>query len=258
MRILLLLCLAVPALCARVSERIINGFDAAIVDYPYTLSLRASGAIVCGAVLIANDRALTAAQCAGQATFVYSIAAGSNDHTVTSCSTCITRNVDAITIHPEYDASGAGAPNDIAIVFFTALVPNANVAPIAMATLLDGAFIGQRCTFTGWGATTNGGGFQQLLQFSTGLILSNNECGNYWGANPIDAGHICVQDADSAICQGDYGGPLECPGGAGGAALLAGIASWGHATCDPTYPSVFTRIGNYYNWINDQPPPAQN
>ena len=33
------------------------------------------------------------------------------------------------------------------------------------------------------------------------------------------------------------------------AAVLVGIVSWGHGTCDLKYPSVFVNVAKYREWI---------
>ena len=39
-----------------------------------------------------------------------------------------------------------------------------------------------------------------VLQEATGIILTNSACsGTYWGSN-INAGHICIHDADTGSC----------------------------------------------------------
>ena len=64
---------------------------------------------------------------------------------------------------------------------------------------------------------------------------------------------MCV----SARVQGDSGGPLVCSTGRGGGYYLAGVTSWGISTadkdgnqaCDPKYPSVYTNVNAYLDWI---------
>jgi secreted trypsin-like serine protease len=55
--------------------------------------------------------------------------------------------------------------------------------------------------------------------------------------------------------QGDSGGSLNCPENNGGY-YMAGITSWGVvnfvngvATCNVFYPSVYTAVSKYLDWI---------
>ena len=49
--------------------------------------------------------------------------------------------------------------------------------------------------------------------------------------------------------KGDSGGPLVCE--VNGAFEVRGVTSWGVASCDPDFPSTYTRIFNYRQWICD-------
>nr|XP_035947740.1 putative serine protease 47 [Halichoerus grypus] len=70
---------------------------------------------------------------------------------------------------------------------------------------------------------------------------------------------LCAGDLSTgkAICQGDSGGPLVCDLPA--AWVLVGLASWGLDCRHPIYPSVFTRVAYFTDWINKiqrlTPPP---
>uniref|UniRef100_A0A8C9GGH9 Peptidase S1 domain-containing protein n=1 Tax=Piliocolobus tephrosceles TaxID=591936 RepID=A0A8C9GGH9_9PRIM len=52
-----------------------------------------------------------------------------------------------------------------------------------------------------------------------------------------------------AQCPGDSGGPLVCylPT----AWVLVGLASWGLDCWHPAYPSIFTRVTYFTNWIDE-------
>jgi secreted trypsin-like serine protease len=144
--------------------------------------------------------------------------------------------------HPGYDGNAAGYPNDVAVIGFVAVSYNSNVAAIALATSSAGSFAGQTCTITGWGQT-GPIGIPEILQQAQLTVLTNADCINTWGAVRINDGHICIQAAGRSACSGDSGGPLECGN------TLAGATSWGESSCDPIYPSVYTRISFFYTWI---------
>ena len=243
MRILLLLCLALPAFGAGVDQHVVGGSNANIADYPHQLSMRVTGSHSCGASLISSTRAVTAAHCSGSAVGVYSLLGGSTDRTVTNCATCVLRDLNSIDIHPNYDGNGIGYPNDVAVLSFAAVSTNANLQTIPLATSSAGSFAGQTCTITGWGKTASIGGIPDILQEAQLTVLTNSECANIWGAARINDGHICIRAAGRSACSGDSGGPLECGG------TLAGATSWGEASCDPAYASVYTRISEFYTWI---------
>ncbi|XP_054334327.1 serine protease 40-like isoform X3 [Pongo pygmaeus] len=70
---------------------------------------------------------------------------------------------------------------------------------------------------------------------------------------------LCAGDliTGKAICRGDSGGPLVCP--LNGTWFLMGLSSWSLDCCSPIGPSVFTRLTDFTNWINQKktegPPP---
>ncbi|OON16660.1 hypothetical protein X801_07525 [Opisthorchis viverrini] len=49
------------------------------------------------------------------------------------------------------------------------------------------------------------------------------------------------------ICVGDSGGALVCPGG--GKVIMAGIGIGSQTESPGNYPSVFTRVSDYIDWI---------
>nr|AAQ15052.1 lumbrokinase-P2(2) [Lumbricus rubellus] len=243
MRILLLLCLALPAFGSGVNQHVVGGSDTTIGQYPHQLSLRVTGSHSCGASLIGTTRAVTAAHCTGSAIGVYTILGGTTDRTVTNCATCVLRDLNFLNRHPQYDENGNGYPNDVAVIGFAAVATNTNLQTISLATPSDGSFAGDTGVITGWGKTASIGGIPDILQMATMNVITNADCAGTWGALSINDGHICVSAVGRSACSGDSGGPLECGN------TLAGATSWGQASCDPSYPSVYTRISYFYSWI---------
>jgi elastase-2 len=162
---------------------------------------------------------------------------------VTSCATCNLRTLTNFVRHASFVNDGnQGFPNDVAVLYFSAVTTNANTQPITMAS--SGTFAGVACTITGWGATSGGGSAPITLQEGGMSGLTNTDCANQWSAAQINNGHLCVQAPSVSACSGDSGGPLVCQG------LLAGATSWGQSSCSPSFPSVYTRISFFLSWIN--------
>lgn len=244
MKILFLLCLALPAFADDINSNVVGGGNANIANYPHQISLRVNNSHSCGACLISGTKGVTAAHCGGGALGTYSALTGTTDRTVTGCATCALRSLTSFVRHPNY-SSGGGYPNDVSTIRFANIGTNANTGYIGMATTTDSNFAGLRCTITGWGRTNIGtsGGLPNTLQVGTMTVLTNAACANTWG-NSIIASHICVSDPSVSSCNGDSGGPLVCSG------RLAGVTSWGNATCNPNQPSIYTRISSHRAWID--------
>jgi secreted trypsin-like serine protease len=246
MKFLILLALVLPAVMGRqISQFVVGGSTGNIANHPHQLSMRYSSSHSCGASLISTTRAVCAAHCGGSAVSYYSILGGTTDRTVTSCTTCVLRNLISFIRHPSYDENANGYPNDVSVLTFSAVTTNSNLQPISMATSSSGNFAGVSCVITGWGKTSSSSSLPYYLQQGSMTVMTNTACQSTWGSS-INAGHICVTSSTVSACNGDSGGPLVCSG------VLAGATSWGVSDCSPSYPSVYTRISYFYNWIISQ------
>ncbi|KAI9559775.1 hypothetical protein GHT06_013781 [Daphnia sinensis] len=111
-------------------------------------------------------------------------------------------------------------------------------------------------TFTGWGATVYGGGFSPRLRYAElTMVETAFICGTY-GADEFQISKmICAMDMTSppsiAPCAFDEGSPIVQTYGTGSAEtkIVVGVLSKRSPTCDPTEPSVFTRLSVYYAWL---------
>jgi len=226
-------------------RQIIGGGNANIANHQHQASIRSSGLHACGAVLLSNTRAVSAAHCVGNAPSSYSILAGTTDHTVQTCATCALRPLTSVVRHPGFaNNPAAGYPNDVAVLWFNSIATNPNIGFIVLATEVDGNFTDSSCTITGWGLTAQGGTqFPGTLQQAMISVISNDVCLATWGAARIREEHVCAQQTGVTVCTGDDGGPLICGG------LLAGIFSWGEAFCGDQFPAVFVRISHQRDWI---------
>ena len=103
--------------------------------------------------------------------------------------------------------------------------------------------------FLGWGKTSSTSDLAEVLQEAEVEVYTNAECKSRWGTK-IGPYHICVgRLGESGACNGDSGGPLVCNMGSNW--RLAGVTSWGRPDCSVLYPSVYTRVSHFRDWIND-------
>lgn len=246
MRVLLLLCLVLPAFSEEVGSNVVGGSNANIANYRWQLSLRVNNGHSCGASLLSGTKGLTAAHCIGGTTGSYSVLAGTSDRTVTTCGTCALRTLNAQQRHPSYTgSSNNGYPNDVGTIrWATSIATNANIGYATLAASNAGTYAGQNCQITGWGRTCGNCGLPNVLQQGTMTVLTNADCANRWSSALINNGHICVLANSVASCNGDSGGPLNC------GSTVVGATSWGATNCPTTSPSVYTRVSFFRSWID--------
>ncbi|CAG2224542.1 Trypsin beta,Trypsin delta,Chymotrypsin-like serine proteinase,Trypsin alpha,Chymotrypsin A,Trypsin delta/gamma-like protein CG30031,Chymotrypsin B [Mytilus edulis] len=231
------------------AKRIVGGSDTTIGKHPWQISLQrgtgSSWSHSCGGSIIDEKWVVTAAHCVeGSSTSSLRVAAGS---TIWS-EDVQTRNLKDFTMHPDYDGSASGYPNDIAVIELESpLELNENVDKVDMADE-DGDFAGVECVISGWGQTGSGS-IPETLQDVSMTVLSNSDCSTIWTGS-INDGHICIgSDTDisdgRSACFGDSGGPMICQ------SKLAGATSWGSGSCSGK-PTVYTRVSQFRKWIRDQ------
>ncbi len=119
----------------------------------------------------------------------------------------------------------------------------------------------------GWGQTNltlpHG---STILQEAEVKYVPNEQCessfgyigklfGTYEGL--IFEDHICAIDDEEDACYGDSGGPLIIKNEDTGTVedsqrdILVGIVSWGFACVHNSFPGVYGRVSNVYDWIRD-------
>ncbi|XP_033761350.1 LOW QUALITY PROTEIN: fibrinolytic enzyme, isozyme C-like [Pecten maximus] len=239
------------------SSRIVGGAQADPNEWPWQVSLQAVPSSsfppshFCGGSLIAPDIVLTAAHCVdGTSPSSVIVVAGLHRQGSTSGSQSVTTS--RIIMHPEYDNSGAGFPNDIAILklsqSFSLADKTVDLVELPGETM--GFLDNPDCWITGWGKTDANSGTAEVLMEARMDVISNGECEQRWspvtGASIYDT-HICIEADGKSACNGDSGGPLVCR--VNGQYVLAGATSWGITTCEG-FPSVYVRVNKFLSWIN--------
>lgn len=255
-------CNAKPMLKASfgVDNQIIGGTNAEEGKWVWQLSQeRLSGTTwshSCGASLLSGTKALGAAHCVNGASYTnIRVVAGLYQRGDTGISAYLT----GFTMHYAYDTGPETYNNDIAIMTLSESIGEI-AGLIGYGTLPPDntdQMAGRTCTITGWGRTSSSSQLPNTLQQAYTTVITTDECNSLMssvsGVNVWD-GQICMYTSGQtvALCNGDDGGPLNCPNGAGGF-YVAGVASWGvkdaSENCMPSYPSVYTRTSYYLDWI---------
>ncbi|XP_021960189.1 prostasin [Folsomia candida] len=225
--------------------KIVGGVEAAMHEFPFMLEIR-QGGHWCGASLISENFAVTAAHCVGGSPSQYTLVAGDHNINVVEGNEQ-TRQVVQIIIHPSYDTP-VDTENDIAILKVSApfnftpevqpvILPDLNFAPTAVATV------------AGWGALTEGGSSPSVLMKVDVPYVEDAPCNaSYATVNlVVTESMVCYGEGGKDSCQGDSGGPIVC----GADKTLCGIVSWGRGCARPGFPGVYTETSYYREWIRE-------
>lgn len=246
------MCLVVaPAFAADGESRIIGGCDSTTDSRPWMVAVGRKGyasqfiSHFCGATLIHENWALTAAHCMFD----------SDDNAVTPGSIELyvgtttldsgegeTIDVTSITTHPSYDESTQR--NDIALL---RLSTPASQSTARLATVKPGQ--GYEALTVGWGRTnavssSQGDSYPQELQEVNVTTIDNANCYNNLLDSQLCAG-VVAGGKDS--CSGDSGGPLLLT--SQGDDTLVGVVSYGYGCAQAGQVGVYTSVSAYANWI---------
>ncbi|XP_050960188.1 trypsin-1 [Labeo rohita] len=241
--------------CGRSSlkTKIVGGENVKAGDWPWQVSIHATGlGHYCGGTLINKDWVLSAANCFEWFSAPHIVMylgrlsqSGSNSYETN-------RTASRIIKHPNFNFSNAD--NDIALIQLSSSVTFSDyIRPVCLAAAGSVFAAGTESWVTGWGFLQNGGAqFPDILQEVMIPIVSNSDCNNAYGEikisitnNMICAG-LLIQGGKGA-CQGDSGGPMVSRKGS--LWIQSGIVSFGEECADPIFPTVFSRVSQYQDWI---------
>ncbi|CAF1340657.1 unnamed protein product [Rotaria magnacalcarata] len=244
-------------------SRIVGGYDAIPYSWSMVVSLRrlTDNRHICGGSILSEFFILTAAHCVmnrqTEAPTNLFVAVGSNKQSEFSQ---IPNEVDRIYMHPEWVPSQTGNWNDIAILHLSQSL-NISTNPFIKRTclqrfnsstnMLHYPGNGTRLAVIGWGLLEDevfGETPEDLQQVEIFAMDKRDEpCDKTIKdkARQFCAGIPIQGDKDS--CRGDSGGPiLEWKQNRW---EQIGIVSYGVICADPRYPTVFTQVANYIDWI---------
>ena len=177
--------------------RIVGGTDAVRGEFPYQGELEiedrtgsVSGFTICGCSLIHSRWAVTAAQCvedkqASDLSLYFGQVRLSDFETAYP--------VLRIHRHPFYSNADQDFRYDAALLQIAGnLSVSNNVSPILLPVSQGNPQVGQLCTITGWGSTSESNNIaSQVLQMAEVPIVSNEQCDNAY-TNRVFPEHICA------------------------------------------------------------------
>ncbi|CAK9825266.1 unnamed protein product [Anthophora retusa] len=153
-------------------------------------------------------------------------------------------SIEKIYVHEKYNGMDAYA-NDIALLkvknhfeksVLESFVPMPSTGEIAET--------GDPAIVSGFGTLTYEGKKTNLLHWVDIQVANQTYCNLIYN-NVIHDTQLCAYDSTTVKghCNGDSGGPLMVNG------KLHGIVSWSMNCADVVYPSVYTRVSSYIDWI---------
>ncbi|XP_055283678.1 putative serine protease 47 [Moschus berezovskii] len=238
---------------SKVMGRIYGGQDVEAGQWPWQASLRSQGSHICGAVLIDSSWLLSTAHCflkKSKAPENYRVLLGSTQlyqHTPQTQEVSVSR----IITHPDFEKLHPFG-SDIAMlqllfpVNFTSYIIPACLPVPGMKVPSNSS-----CWITGWGMLDEESEREGKVSFIEDK-LCNMLYGLAKGKNfSVHEDMLCAGDFSTgkSICQGDSGGPLVCDFTSSW--VLMGLASWGFDCRHPIYPSIFTNVTYFTDWIEE-------
>ncbi|KOC69514.1 Mite allergen Der p 3 [Habropoda laboriosa] len=230
---------------AGLAPRIVGGKIAKPGEFPYQVSLQIEPLRYhyCGGTILNEYYVITAAHCVKDLPLEIIIVVSG---TVDLRKPASKHPVEKIYVHEKYNSTDTYA-NDIALVkvknqfkksFLESFVPMP--LPEEIAETNDPAIV------SGFGTLTYEGEKTDFLHWVDIQVASQTYC-NLMYNNVIHDTQLCAHDSTivKGHCNGDSGGPLTVNG------KLHGIVSWSMDCANVVYPSVYTRVSSYLNWIKE-------
>lgn len=175
---------------------------------------RSKATVFCGGSIVKANAVLTAGHCLKSAARALVIMGA---HDLIANETGVERqlvNASSFKIHPQFNLQRAQI--DIGLIILpTPVIFTTTIAPVKLpwGFLLGETFSGEYGTVTGYGKYCDDCGSSSVLRFTQNLILSNDECSQWFTYAPTPTEtQVCMRtktdSGNAGSCRGDSGGPL--------------------------------------------------